>query len=61
MISVKTFSILTLLFLLTFCLAGNTFASGSDVSNSTVVQEVVISGEGEGEHDYSNYEGSGPQ
>ncbi len=41
MISVKTFSILILFLLLTFCLAGTAFASGSDVSNSTVVQEMV--------------------
>ena len=49
--SVKTFSILILFLLLTFCLAGNTFASNNDVSNSTVVQEVVNSEEGRGEHE----------
>ena len=51
MISAKTFSILILFLLLTCCLAGNALASGSDVSNSTVVQEVVISEEGESEHE----------
>ncbi len=47
----KTFSILVLFLLPTFCLAGNTFASGSDVNNSTAVQEMVISEEAEGEHE----------
>lgn len=51
MISVKTFSILILFLLLTFCLAGNVLASNNDVSNSTIVQEMVASEEGEVEHE----------
>ena len=51
MISVKTFSIFILFILLTFCLAGSAFASNNDVSSSTVVQEVVNSEEGRGEHE----------
>jgi len=51
MISVKTFSILFFFLLLSFCLAGATFASACDVSNSTVVQEMVASEEGEVEHE----------
>lgn len=51
MISVKSFSILILFLLLTFCLASNVFASNNDVSNCTVVQEMVASDEGEVEHE----------
>lgn len=51
MISVKTFSILILFLLLTFCLVGNVFASNNDVNNSTIVQEMVASEEGEVEHE----------
>jgi len=51
MTSVKTFSFFILFLLLSFCLAGNVLALNNDVSNSTVVQEMVVSEEGEGEHD----------
>ena len=42
MISVKTFSVLILFLLFTFCLAGNTFASGSDVLEYKRVENLRI-------------------